>query len=246
MKVLVNISWCGEHLKGGDRPSMQQIPGAVEVSGATHAEWLERALRLLRAELPSRWELAVSATGFRGICQAEPGEQAALWRAFPLARWVTTAKNLDHQLGAAWNIRQGLKCAEALGCVYMIHTAEDILPWPGALTRLVQVLDAGDYDYAGTGWLPGVPGHDGGAVTGDGSKALNTQFFACRVAALADRYEPEGVRADSVEEHMARLLVGHQKFVEDTRPYQTTHKYEEWRAWAVERAKRASVRDRPF
>jgi hypothetical protein len=239
MKVLVNVSWCGEHWKGGNLTSVPQLPGEVVLTGPAHAEWLERALRLLRAEMPSEWELAVSATGFPGICQAEPGEQAALWRAFPLARWVTMAENPGHQPGAAWNIRQGLKCAEALGCVYMIHTAEDVLPRPGTMTRLVQALEEGRLDYAGTGWRAGVPGHDGAAVSGDGSTDLNAQFFACRVAALVGRYDPRDVEKDgSVEKHLARLLDRRPKLVEDTLSYETTHDDEEWRAFAARRGER--------
>src|SRR6185312_4318638 len=122
--TVVNISFCGDHYKGGDGINRQH--------GQQHWEWLEECILLV--EKLCSWPIFCSITGYRGFEQVEQSagnsERDVLWRIFarPRVRLVTMAANPGHQVGAGWCIRLGLEAAAKTGYEFMVHMAEDIVP----------------------------------------------------------------------------------------------------------------------
>ncbi len=222
MRLLINISYCGHHYKGGG----PNDAAYDRIHGQAHAEWLEEAVTLWKNSIDDPIichyfpKVIVSATGFPGICHVEvsPGnlERDVMWRIFGRVPIVGMPQNPSHQEGAAWCIRQGLEYAGKLGYDYMIHTAEDIMPHRGTLTKLAGMLDEG-YEYVGERW---------------GTSDLNTQFFACRVQSLVGIWDPGQVMpsAGYVERYMAHCCVGKSLGLIG-RIYDHTHDFSEWKRW---------------
>lgn len=218
--LLIGISYCGTHNKG----DAVGTPAAVMVPPRLHAEWLYDAVSLVygssrRMGLPDRPRLLVSAVGLPPILQiTEPGERDALWNVLSVASLLSWPMNPGHQVGASVALRQGLEAAGYWGYEYYLHTAEDILPYPGAVNKMLQALDEGN-DYAGF-----LAGPDG---------CLNCAFFACRTSYLAGVFDYERVRDfPGLEHYLAHLFEGRPKWVVDARGfYVTTHDYEQYKRW---------------
>lgn len=215
-KTLVSVSFCASHWKGAD-------PGTngIRLPGVQHAEWLEDAVCLY---LKEGWSTIVAATDWKGILEVEtrPGneERDVLWRI--LARSVPivgTVANPGHQVGAALAIRLGLECAARCGYDFLIHTAEDVLPRPGAVRRMVAALEAGDV-YVSEPW--GAAGQ------------LNSQFFGVRASVLAGPWDACLVpRYGCIERYLGALLDNQPRmFIPGI--YRSTHDREEWLRWREE------------
>lgn len=209
--VLVNVSYCQAHRK--------HMAGAVaELPGQLHAEWLEKCVNhLLASGLP----VIVSATGWPGLCNVEISplsvERVVLWRVFNKVRFMTMP-DAGHQLGAAWNVRQGLEFALTNHYPYMIHTAEDVVVTHKALHDIADALRRGS-EYVGGDWTPGL-------------EELNTQHFGCKVEPLMHRLDPARLAGGGqLEKYFYDLLRDRPKLLwEGDRPYGTTHYYDEWLA----------------
>jgi hypothetical protein len=222
MRVAVNLAHCAEHYRGGD--------GINRLHGAAHAEWLARAVTVYRGlmarELESWYQtdLFVAVTGWPGWPDVEvsPGnpERDWYWQALGRSRFVTMNHNPGHQQGAAWCIRLGLEAAGKLGYDFLVHAAEDVLPFAGTLPRLAQLLAEG-YDYAGQSW---------------NSEELSSQFFACRVPWLAGLFDPGQVGpGNHIERYLGRLHQGRAVCrLPEHSLYRHTHDWDEYRRWLAE------------
>lgn len=222
MRVAINLAYCQDHHKGGDRSGT--LPGAL------HARWLEDAVQfytdLAFRELASRGHrpsLIVSATGFKGWPEVESGEERnALWQVLGAAYFVSMAANPGHQVGAAWCIRLGIEAATHLGFDGMIHTAEDVIPEPEVLARMVERLARG-CEYVGEAWGPD-------------RKELNCQFFGCRPQDMMPRdWDPTQLpRHGCIERYMAHFLEG-RPTCRERFEYAHTHDYAVWKETAARR-----------
>ncbi len=231
MKVLINISYCASHQKGNENNQ--------PVDGAEHAEWLEECVNyhlkwtsdgfVNRTTAPGYWPIVVSMTGFPGLCHVEAGrERDAYWRIFnhERVRLVTMPQNPSHQVGAAWCIRQGLEMAGKCGYDIMIHTAEDVMPGPGVMLKMVKAL--AECDYVGERW-------------GMAGTQLNSQFFGCRVQSLVPLFDAPNVADHGcLENYLAWLLRGRPVCLGIPGPlYRHTHDRGEWQRW-LDEARRQS------
>jgi hypothetical protein len=212
--ALVNVSYCQSHRKGGDSADAMHLPGAE------HALWLKDCVLHLLATQP--YPVVVSATGFRGLLHVEAGfERDALWQLHEgsdAVRFLGHADNPGHQGGAATALRLGLEAAHKWGYAHLVHTAEDVVPAPGAVEAIVDALASGN-DYAGEAWA------------GD---QLNAQFFGVRVTAVVGAFDP-GVAAGTgcLEAYLAGLLRGQRLDLRAGR-YQHSHDHATWTRWAEE------------
>jgi len=224
-RTLLNIGYCAEHFKGGDR--INRLPGQE------HAEWLEQAVDLYLRIIPDDWAVCVSCTGFHGMLNVEnaPGncERDVMWRIAGKCMILGVTQNPGHQQGAALCIRQGLECASKLGYTYMVQTAEDVIPgegiWRGdggkrsnILADMNHAIYLGRADYVGSLWGPN-------------RDELDSCFFACRVEPLVSRFDPASC-VPYLERYLASLVTG--KRVEFSGHYRTTHDHSEWTRWAKE------------
>lgn len=216
--LLIGISYCGTHNKGEYLDS----PGAVRVSPVEHAEWLLATVRLwqkLAVDLDRASRVVVTATGLPAMLQVTaPGERDVMWAVLDRAIILAHPDNPGHQVGASIALRQGLEAAGYWGYPLYLHTAEDILPWPGSVEKLLAALDGGS-DYAGYCW----------------TDMLNCQFFGCRTAALAGCFDMEGVRNfPGLEHYLHHLLKDRPKSVSGDGGrghYLTTHDWRQFQGW---------------
>jgi hypothetical protein len=220
MSLVVNIGYCQEHFKGGDRIN--------QMHGQLHAEWLEQCV-LMWEELCD-CPVFVSMTGFTGWPEVEnsatSNERDVLWRIFgrPRVRFVTMAANPGHQVGAAWCIRLGLEAAGKLGYAYMIHTAEDVVPSRDALLVIRQWLEVNGSSYVGEHW-----GVD------EGRDECSSQFFGCDVGKLCGPFDPPAVSGHGhLEAYLRHLLPTGCAWVRAM--YRSTHDFSEWQKWRRELA----------
>jgi hypothetical protein len=216
-RVIVNISFCCEHRKGGDL--------VHPMNGQEHAEWLDDCCVWWLKHTP--WPLFVSMTGFRGWPEVPnaPGyfERDVLWRCFgrERVRFVPMAANPGHQVGAAWCIRLGLEAAGKLGYDYLIHTAEDVLPYKWAPRELIGLLNQTEAEFVDERW-------------GVNRDECNAQFFACRVPYLAGVFDPTAIpRHDHLEAYLRDILKD-KKIAHCEPSYRTTHDFAEWKRWVEE------------
>jgi hypothetical protein len=232
--VLVGISWCGSHAKGAVAGS----PGAVMVGAKDHMEWLLEAVSLYQGiarglgRHPDRREarVVVTASALLPILQVPTGaERDLLWEVMKRVTVLASPEDADHQIGASITLRQGLECAGYWGYPYYVHTAEDIIPWPGSVRAMLADLDAGA-DYSGFRW----------------SDSVNTAFFASRTAALAGVFDVGAVRGyPGLEHYLASLLAGkvsvNQYQTGNPRHYIHTHDYAQYRRWRSRMPRRHDV-----
>lgn len=217
MKVAISISYCQSHAKGGNPPDCSFIPGHL------HARMLSRTVDYLRNQSLtfsaddrfSVQQIIICATAFPGITHIHTSpdapEREYLWDVFRKTRFVTMADNPGHQGGAQWAIRMGIEAASKLGCDFLIHTAEDILPYPGALKEMLRKLIEEEADYVGELW-------------GVNKDELNAQFFGCRLSWFASAFDGGGMNGRWTEKYMADLVRGHgRKVATVERLYYHTH-----------------------
>jgi hypothetical protein len=218
--VLIGISWCGTHNKGDERSSLT----AIRYSPEEHLRWLAESVDLHASVAnslgrPSR--VVVTASGYPSILQVPAGPERLLyWEVMERVTFLAHPENLGHQRGAALCIRLGLEAAGYWGYRYYLHTAEDVIPRPGAAAALLEDLDGG-LDYASQ-------------VRPEGS--ANCTFFAARVAPLAARFDIHEVRHyQGLEQYLWSLVRdGRHSPVTDEHHsalYQTTHDHAEYRRW---------------
>lgn len=229
MNAVVSVSYCNAHVKGA-----APWAGGTRLDGALHARWLEEACGLyldgVRSDDGHLYEVpavVIVSTAFDGILHVEAGEERdALWRCARRGVGIMgDAANPNHQVGAALCLRLGLEYAGKLGHDYLVHTAEDVLPRPGALAAVLHALADGS-EYAGYAWGVGTP-----------AEGLNAQFFACRVPYLAGKFDPAAVTgAGHIEGYLRDLLAGKKLWlaVAPEVRYRHTHDYEEWKRWKGE------------
>lgn len=205
-EALVNVSYCQSHRKHG----------TPDLPGQLHAEWLEQCVNhLLDSGLP----VIVSATCWPGLCNVEMSpasvERRVLWRVFNKVRFLTMP-DAGHQVGAAWNVRQGVEFALENGYRHMVHTAEDIVVTHEIVREVIDLLRGG-FDYVGSDWSPG-------------RQELNTQFFGCAVDALRGFNPSSQFRDNMLECCLYDLLAGAKKYLwPRNRPlYFHTHDYGDW------------------
>ena len=169
--------------------------------------------------------VVVAATDFQGILEVEnsPSDYSrdVAWRILKRGVMILgTPANPGHQVGAALAIRLGLEAAAKMGYTYLLHTAEDVMPRQAARLKMRRALEEGA-DYAGEPWLAG-PGQ------------LNSQYFACRVDALAGAWDACAVTTDGcIERYLGRLLEG-KKVAHVKESYRTTHDRGQWLGWRDE------------
>jgi hypothetical protein len=178
---IVNVSYC----------CYRKVP---EISRSEHARWLHHTVSWLRGEVD--WPIVVSMIGWNGMIRmADDEERRWMMRTWRLARFTGVSEHLDHQGGAGTAIHMGLVAAEALGAPFLVHTAEDILPTPGALDNIHLKLEFGA-DYVGAKW-----GHKG--------EFLNAQFFGCRRSVLARGWDAGTLTgAHHTEMHLRECFEG--------------------------------------
>jgi hypothetical protein len=209
---MINVSFCSSHRKGGDAPESPFLDGEL------HWRWLEEALVFLESQAP--WDIFVSVIGFTGF---EHHKHTAIWRIFDrdAVRLLFSPANPGHQQGAALAIWLGLEAAHHLDYKYMVHTAEDIVPDPGAMMKMVEWMDGSHVDYIGEAW-------------GWSRTELSAQFFACRVEALRPVFDPGQVLAHGyIERYLRDKLANNPKeFTENM--FRHTHSFEEWQRWTKE------------
>jgi hypothetical protein len=217
-RVLIGISYCGTHNKGDEACADSE---AVWVPPAEHALWLEEAVGLyhrLAMGLTRGSRVVVTASGLPSVLQVDaPGERDVLWRVMERVTVLHHPSNPGHQVGASICLRQGLECAGYWGYPYYLHTAEDVVPRPGALESLLAALDS-SADYAGWCW----------------SDYLNCAFFACRTAVLAGIFDMEGVRDHVGLEHYLKHLLRDRLQNRGTAGegrYLTTHDHRQYQSW---------------
>lgn len=214
--LLIGISYCGTHNKGDALGS----PAAVMVPPKEHAEWLLAAVdfyRDLGLKLGRCVRVIVSAVGLPATFDlTAPGERDAMWRVLQDATVISYPHNPGHQVGAALGIRQGLEAAGYWNYPLYLHTAEDVLPWPGAVEKMLAALDKGA-DYAGFCW----------------TDMLNCQFFGCRTTAIAGCFDIEAVRGyQGLEHYLNDLFLDRPKKVVGGQGYYlTTHDWPQYRSW---------------
>lgn len=218
--VLVGISYNGRHNKGDEEHSSE----AVRVPPAEHARWLGDSVVLYRAELRPfmrsyATKVVVVGCGMKDLLYMDaPGEREAMWAVLRYVPVLSHPEPEGHQVGAATCLRLGLEAAGYWGYEYYLHTAEDILPRPGAVEAMLGALDRGN-DYAGYSW----------------SDCLNCSFFACRTKALAGTFDREKVREyRGLEHYLTALLEGRPKEIFEgggRGKYLTTHDYAQYRRW---------------
>lgn len=214
--LLIGISYCGSHNKGDELGS----PGAVMVPPADHATWLlESVLHYdqLGRMLDRPVRVIVSAVGLPCMLHLNaPGERNAIWQVLKHVTVVNWPTNPGHQVGASIAIRQGLECAGCWGYPLYLHTAEDIMPWPGAIEKMLAALDEGA-DYTGFCW----------------TDMLNCAFFGCRTTALSGTFDMEAVRRYvGIEHYLSDLLKDHPKVITGGQGYYlTTHDFAQYRRW---------------
>ncbi len=206
--AVINVSYCAAHRKTHVPP----------LHGQLHAEWLEKCVdNLLKTGLP----VVVSMTGWPGLLNVNVSpdnlERDVMWRVYAKTRFVTVKQDMPHQLGAAWNIRQGLEFAAKMGYDYMIHTAEDVVPHPGKIQEMVGHLERGVH-YVCSDW------------SSDRADELNTEFFGCRVHPLVNDFNPYLLGGGLVERYLYDLLRGKRLHLYKQRPYDTSHDYDQWLA----------------
>ncbi len=213
-RAVISVSACWTHVKGGNDASCPVLPGDI------HAEWLEKCVRHLRrsTQLP----VVVTLTGFPGLCHVPPGrERDALWRTFVRSRFVSSPYDLPHQKGAAITIRQALEFARHMRYDYLIHTAEDVVPRHDSIPYMLERLDEG-WDYVGEVW-------------GENDDQLESRFFACRVNALLQNFNPLAlldVGGTPIERYLANILAMKRVCREKRQngaSYHHSHDPDEWR-----------------
>ncbi len=213
MNVLVSISYCAMHGKGRD-PDV-----APRLHGETHARWLLDAVNYYLIAFPY---IVVSATAWPGILNVENStsscERDVMWEVARRAVILGVPDNPGHAVGAALCIRQGLEAAGKWGYDCLLHTAEDIVPGPLVVARMVAAIEGGA-EYVGGRW-------------GVAQDELNTQFFACRPGWLCSQWDSCRVPSyGTIERYMATLLEGKPKHLLDEGYYLHTHDYETWQLW---------------
>ncbi len=209
-ETVINVSFCAAHRKTG----IDNLPGQL------HAEWLEKCVDHLidTTGLP----VVVSITCWPGLCNVETSESSkerdVMWRIYAKTRFMTMPHDTGHQLGAAWNIRQGIEFANKLGYKYMIQTAEDCVPKPGSIPKIIKLLEEG-HDYVGR------------RGSGDPNTEVNSEFFGCRVDALFGPFDPSLLGwGGKLELYFCDLFRGKRCFFygPDEYPYDTSHYYDQW------------------
>jgi hypothetical protein len=215
--VLIGISYNGAHNKGDEASS----PEAVRVPPHEHADWLRLAVERykgLALGLDRRVRVIVVAAGLPPILEIEDGSRDLMWEVNQLCTVLFSPRHDGHQVGASTCLRLGLEAAGYWHFGYYLHTAEDILPWPGAVENMLASLDEGNV-YAGYSW----------------SDCLNCSFFATRVNPLAGTFDREGVRGhQGLEHYLTHLLRGYPCEVFEGGGkgfYVTTHDYAQFKRW---------------
>jgi hypothetical protein len=214
-RAAVAVTFCATHAKGGN--DIGHLPSQE------HYEWLEDAVNLYRA---AGLHAVVCMTGFPGIMEvpisATDYSRDVLWRVY--ARGVpvvSSAANPGHQHGAAFTIRMALEYAGKCDFGHLIVTAEDVMPRPGAVGRMLDALEQGA-DYAGEIW-------------GVHRDEANAQFWACRVQALVPAWDHcRATERGWIERYLKHLLRGRpcRWFAESL--YQHTHDKGLWTRWRDE------------
>lgn len=218
--VLIGISYCGTHNKG----SGPETSEAVRVTPRSHAEWLLASVdywQTFGRTLDRDFRVIVSAVGLPGMLHITgEGERDIMWLVAQKATIVNWHDNPGHQVGASVAIRQGLECAGYWHYPLYLHTAEDILPLPGAVEMMLAKLDEGK-DYAGWVW-----GHH---------SSLSSQFFACRTNPLAGIYDIGRVtQFIGLEHYLYDLLKDRPKHEIGAEGYYlTTHDWDQFKRWLV-------------
>lgn len=209
---LTNISFNADHQKGFGPPIQDEI----------HARWLWEAIEHIDKTVGGK--IIVSMTGFRGMLHVRAGaERDYMWRVWDRCGIVHVGENPGHHQGCCWSIRMGLEACGKTGIQYMIHTAEDVVPFPGAVRVLLEKLMDEGYDYAGMPW-----GYDG--------EFLNAQFFGCRVQAIVPVFDQCQVVPPVHSERYLKNLFANKRVWAGPQNYWHTHDYEEWRGF-LDRAK---------
>jgi hypothetical protein len=204
---LTNISYNADHIKGFGSP----IPNEL------HAQWLWECVEHLDKTTDSL--LAVSMSSFKGMLHVRAGaERDYLWKVWDKAKIIHIHDNPGHHQGCCWAIRMGLEAAAKTGIEYMLHTAEDVVPHPGAIDRLMMKLILDGYDYSGMPW-------------GVHNEFLNAQFFACRVQAIVAQFDQCQVTGDvHSEKYLKRMFEGKKIWTESSHYcYWHSHDYHEWK-----------------
>jgi hypothetical protein len=208
---VTNISFCAAHGKGFGSP----------IAEVTHARWLWECVEHLDETVGGK--IIVSMTGFRGLLHHWAGEERDyLWKVWDRCPIVHISDNPGHHQGSCWCIRMGLEACGKTGVEFMVHTAEDVVPYPGAIKVLLDKLNEG-YDYAGTPW-----GYNG--------ENLNAQFFACRVQAICGVFDQCKVVPETnmhSEKYLKQIFEG-QKVWCGPQNYWHTHDYDEWKRFLAE------------
>ena len=220
--TIINITCCYNPASGSQK-------ARDRLSGADSAEWLEKAVNHYgkRYGLP----LMVSISGFPGIALTEGGrERDAYYRIFNLCRFMPTASNPSHQLGASLTMKMGMEYAAASGFTYMVQTAEDLIPRKGSLEAKIEAIRGG-YDFVGGIGdldLPSMPSDQHQWINQQGPRLIGAgcQLFACRVSAFAYSWDA-GIVRDCIEIHMGNFI-SRLKYLSLPEEYEHTHNLGEW------------------
>jgi hypothetical protein len=231
--VLIGISYGGAHNKGQEAFAPESnwgradYPDAVRLDGGEHARWLLKATYFYcqfarKHSLPGwdHWRVVVTATGLPSILKVPAGkERDALWEVASLATILSYDENPGHQLGASLCVLQGVEAAAKWGYEYYIHAAEDVIPKPGVLERMVVQLGQGN-DYVGSAFPD--------------TRMLISRFFGCRTRALVNCFDPGRVGGYQGLEHYLYALLGKTWSFPDEHYFWTTHRYDEYQRMLLE------------
>ena len=137
----------------------------------------------------------VSAIGWQGLGAVDSQkERSVLMDAFDQAGLASVPYNPGHQRGALLAIRLGAEWAAARGIPFLVHSAEDVVPWPNTMQKMIQLFRNG-YDYVGS-WYCDPPQYD----------MVNTQFFGAKTDLLL-KLNPDSMDRDA-EKTMWKLTAG--------------------------------------
>lgn len=220
MKTCINLSFNADHRKAD---------GSCSIDAHEHWKMLESTVEYLRdlAAITQLfpWPVIISMTGFPGIMQIEARDDRptrhVVWSLFKTCRFVTMRENPGHQQGAMWGIRMGVEAADKLGFDSMIHSAEDVLPHPGAIEDVVRRLEHGAR-YVGEKW-------------GHSAEHLNAQFFGCNVRWFSENFDVAGLAGMHTEWYLSSLLEKDFGFVDPiSRCYDHTHDPAEYQRMLLE------------
>jgi hypothetical protein len=186
LNAAISISYPAAHRKGD---------GQI-LDGAEHADMLYRIVQRYRSEVD--WPIFIGCTGFDGLTpytrEASERERELLWKLFAMPKvwFVTVPEKTGHLEGSTWSIRQGIEAAKAMGCRYLVHSCEDVIPEFGVVEMLVRRLEQNRFYYLGELWR-------------EIKTELSTQFFICNVPWFYKNFNGKG-NGKLVEAYMADIL----------------------------------------